>query len=220
GVEIEHELAESTFKARQLAGQHREAGTGNPGGTLEVHVAQRFAEFIVLLERAVRARLTEAADLDVIVLVLADRNVVERNIRHNGESIIQRLIELTAGCLAALDERLQLGDLALELLGELEVLGGHCLADLLRGGVLAGLRVLQLRQVGATRLILRDQIRDNGLSSVRRLPALLQRLGQCLLVFADPFDVEHDASDSCRLPPRGYQWWVNRNQNLRKSSDG
>ena len=63
-------------------------------GGLEIHHAERFADLVMLLAaegvRKVRL-LAEAADLDIVVLVLAVRHVVERDVGNFEQRFLKRL---------------------------------------------------------------------------------------------------------------------------------
>ena len=94
--------------------------------------------------------------------------------------------------LAVLDEALDLGDLGLQRLGQRRVLGAHGLADLLRGGVAALLRFLQLDRDGrgAPRRWRSDSSTVACAASAAS-PRFTSASARALRVLANPFDVEH-----------------------------
>ena len=192
GVQIEHELAERAFEPCKLALQHREARAGEFRGALEIHQAERLADLEMLLRLEVdAARLADLAHLDIVVLVLADRHVVERHVGDHRQRVVERLVETTLLGLGALDEALDLADLGLQPLGQRHVLVAHRIADLLRGGVAAFLCLLQVDEMLAARLVPGDQVIDGGARLVLRPLALHQRIDKRLRFVANPFDVEH-----------------------------
>ena len=137
--------------------------------------------------------LAKAAGLDIVVLVGAERHVIQRHVGQHRQRVGQRLVEFALARLAVLDEAFDLRDLGLQLLRPRHVLVAHGIADFLGSGVAALLLGLQFRQVVAPRLVPGDQVVDGrlrGLGIGRTLP---QRLHQCLRVFANPLDVEHGA---------------------------
>ena len=89
-VQVEHELPERALQPRQLPVQHGEAAARQLGGALEIHHAERFAD-LEMLPRPVGARrhAADLAQLDIVVLVLADGHVVERQVGDDGERIVQ-----------------------------------------------------------------------------------------------------------------------------------
>ena len=191
GVQVEHELAERTLEPREVAGQHGEARAGELRGALEIHHAERFANLEMLLRGIGAARLADAAELDIVLFVGADRNVIQRDVGKHGQRVVQRAVELALARLAILDELLDGADLGLQFLGTRRVAGAHRIADLLRGGVAALLLLLQLGQMGAARLVTGDDLLD-GPRRIALVPtALLERGFERLRVVANPSDVEH-----------------------------
>src|SRR5262249_58073839 len=83
--------------------EHDETGAGELGGRLEVHQAQRFAYLEVLpwlVGPGELWRLTDAADLLVVVLVLADRHLLARQVGDNRERRGENLVGLGLSLLA------------------------------------------------------------------------------------------------------------------------
>ena len=153
-VQVEHEGGDGALEPRQRALEHDEAGPRDFRRGLEVHEAQGLADLEVLL--GLEAELRRRADLshlDVVVGAGANRHVGKRQVRDDGESIHERLVELTFLLGSRSDDLFQLGDLGHKLGGRRLVLRRLRLANLLRGGVAARLRLLQLRHVAAARLV-------------------------------------------------------------------
>src|SRR5262249_6024863 len=92
GVHVEHELPERTFEPRQTLLEHHKPRARQFGGGLEVHLAERFAEFEMLLwgERKISLG-AEAMMLDIVARIFAIGYVVERQIRNFSERSVQRL---------------------------------------------------------------------------------------------------------------------------------
>ena len=120
--------------------------------------------------------LADLADLDIVVLVLADRHIVERHVGDDGQFRFHSAVDLALARLARPKERLDLGDLALQPFGQRHVAGAHGVADLLRGGVAALLLRLQFAQMSAAILIQLQDGADGRPSGVFRIRALDQRL--------------------------------------------
>src|SRR5262249_3641389 len=94
------------------------------------------------------------------------------------------------------DRRLQLGHLGHQLVGERVVFLGLGLANLLRGGVAARLRLLEPGD-GATAALVDAQKRpDQRVIFRRRHTAPPEPTGELLPILATPFDVMHGAGAS------------------------
>ena len=191
GVQVEHELAERPFEPRQGAGEDDEARAGNLGGALEIHLAHRLAELVMLLRvEGEVALVAMAAHFHIGVLVGADRHAVEGQVRQDRKRVLQFGVEPAAIVFLVLHGRLDRRDFGLELLGELSVLGAERFADFLGGSVAALLQRLQFAdQFAALAVDLQEFGRH------RRRAARTHRVVESSGVFANPFDVEHD-----RLP--------------------
>jgi hypothetical protein len=146
----------------------------------------------MLLRRVVPPRLlADDTGNDVVVLVLADRNVVERNIGDARQGVVERRGQFPFLFLGGGKRRLDLGDLGLEPVGELGVLLCQCNADFLRRRVATGLHLLHLLDDRTALLVEFDE-------------ALRQRLGttlgkrciQSLGVLTNPSDIKHRRSRS------------------------
>ncbi|CAM5609786.1 hypothetical protein MAUB1S_10345 [Mycolicibacterium aubagnense] len=129
--------------------------------------------------------------LDVVVLVPADRHVVERHVRNDGKDTFECLIEPAFLGFTTLYETLDLGDFSLQLFSQLGILRAECLADLLGRRVAALLCLLQPAEMGATGFVPGDDVVDGGLGVGLRPRALHERFDQGLRVFANPSDIEH-----------------------------
>ena len=80
-MHIEHELAKRPLQSRKAVLQNYKARTGDFRSRLEIHLAERFAEIEMLLRRkCVIAFRAELMMLDIVLLVLAVRHFVERQI--------------------------------------------------------------------------------------------------------------------------------------------
>ncbi len=152
-VQVEHELAERALHARELALQHHEARAGQFCRRLEIHEAHGLAQLVVLLGEIGPLRLAPFALLAVGLLVGPDGHVVERQVGDFGERLLQRLARLLLRRLRLGHGVLQRRDLGHQRLGARLVLLRLGLADLLGGGVAAGLHVLQRGDGGAARLV-------------------------------------------------------------------
>ena len=189
-------MSKRSFEPRQAALEHNKARARKLRGGFEVHLAERLAEFEMLLRReSIIALRPEMMVLDIGALVLAVRHLIERQIGN----LRKRLVELRRKLLFLRFER---GNLGLEArdLGH-ERLGGGFLvallrsADLLRRRVAPRLGRLGLLNRRAPALVERDQ-----LSRFRRQAAPRQSAVEFLLVLADPFDVVHGRSLSASCP--------------------
>ena len=160
-VQVEHELAERAFEPGKLALQDREPAARHAGGPLEIHEAHRLAD-LEMLPCPVRPWLhrAEGAHHDIVVLVLAGRHVVERDVGQDGERASSSLSSSRSIVFGAGQKRLDLADLGLQRFGKRGVAGAHGVADFLGGGVAAFLLGLQRAEMGAPRLVERDQFGD------------------------------------------------------------
>jgi hypothetical protein len=154
-----------------------------------------------MLQRLVDAgklrRLADLAHLDVVLLVLTDWNIVERQVGNDRQRIAQLGVKVALGRFALGElilQRRHLGHQRVRFSLVLRRLGG---ADLLRRRVAARLRLLQLGHVRAPSLVERDQ-----LGRLRRQPARAELGVELLGIVPDPLDVEHVGlplvSASCR----------------------
>ena len=159
---------------------------------LEIHHAERFAD-LEMLPHPVwpRADLADLAGFDIVMLVLAEGNILQRHVREVGECVVEVLVQPTLFGFAILDQRLDLADLRLQAVGQSGILGSHRLADFLRGGVAALLCLLQFQDMRPARLILGNESFNRRLRIGIGPRALLQRIGKGLGVLANPLDVKH-----------------------------
>ena len=89
-MQIEHELRERALQPRQPALVDDETRAGNFRRRFEIHQPEAFADFEMLLRREVEfARLAPARDFDIVVLVGAVRNFIERRIGNARERIVE-----------------------------------------------------------------------------------------------------------------------------------
>ncbi len=89
-VIVEHEARDGAFEAGERAFQEHEAGAGDFGGGVEIHEAQRLAQFEMLLGReGVGLRGSDFADFLIVVFILAVGDVVARQVRDDGEGRFQ-----------------------------------------------------------------------------------------------------------------------------------
>ena len=93
-VGFQSQLRERALETGELAGQDHESCTRKLGGGLEVHQAHGLAELEVLAPTLSEAPSFEAALLDVVVLVLADRHALMRDVRHAQHQVGQARLDL------------------------------------------------------------------------------------------------------------------------------
>ena len=128
---------------------------------------------------------------DIVVLVLANRHVVERNVGNTHQMVVQLAADDTLFLFRRRQCGLQLGNLGLQLFRQFRILLRHGGADVLGGGVAARLHLLNLQDDGAAFFIERDQ------SLRQRLQAALGQRGvESFGIVTDPFDIEHRRSRS------------------------
>ena len=117
----------------------------------EIHVAEVFAELVMLLRRLVEGEGRLVARMGfqkhIVGFVAPDRHVVMRQVRDHGHGSFQIGDQLALFLFSRLDERLDLGDLVDQLLGTRIVARALGLADFLGGRVAAFLRFLKLRVI-------------------------------------------------------------------------
>ena len=90
-VQVDHELAERPLEPRDAALENHEARAGELRGRLEIHQAEGLADLEMLLRAGEVPRVAEAVALDVAGLVRADRHLVLRQVRDDGERLVERL---------------------------------------------------------------------------------------------------------------------------------
>jgi hypothetical protein len=82
GMQVDHELTERAMQMGQLTTKHGETRTRQLGAGIAIEPAMTFAQLDVILDGEVEAaRGAPAALLDVVVLVLADRHGLVRQVR-------------------------------------------------------------------------------------------------------------------------------------------
>ncbi|MNV17527.1 hypothetical protein D3C71_1083190 [compost metagenome] len=80
-VQVEHELAQRTVQARDLAAQHGETRAGQLGSGLRIQAAVAGAQLDVIQHREIeRARGAPAQLLDVLAFILAGRHIGRRQV--------------------------------------------------------------------------------------------------------------------------------------------
>ncbi len=116
----------------------------NFAASLEIHHAERFAQFEMLLglERVV-ALLADRVTLDIAVLVRAVRHVVRRHVGDLRQLLVELVGELLLLGLQRRQRGLELGDFGHQRFGALLVLGLLRLADFLGRRVAPRLRLLE-----------------------------------------------------------------------------
>ncbi len=190
-VEVQHELRQRARQARERSLQHDESRARQFGGRVEVHEAERLPDLEMLLRLkplGKARRRAVPAHFDVVVLVLAVRDVLERQVRDFSQRRLERGARLALGRLQLRHGRLQARDLGAEVLGRDNVLARHRRADLLRGGVAPLLRPLQFGDRGAAALVERDQPVGAGRQAAPRQP-FVERFG----IVADRSDIMHES---------------------------
>ena len=192
-VQVQHELLERARQPRERPLQHDEARARELRRRLEIHQAERLADLEMLLRREAvgkNRRLAVAAHLDIVVLVLAVGNVVERQVGDFGQRGLERGVRLALGRLHFGHGRLQPRHLGLEIFGRLRVLARHRRADLLRSGVAPLLGALQIEDRGAPALVEGDQ-RFGARRQAAPGEPFVERLG----IVADGPDVVHESPE-------------------------
>ena len=118
-VQIEHELRQRPLQPRQLALEHHETRAGHARRRLEIHQAERLAEFKMLFRLEIQRRLfADLADFDIVVLIRARRHVRQRTVGNRGEFLLQRQNRRLFLSLDGAHADFQVGDFLLELFGE------------------------------------------------------------------------------------------------------
>ena len=131
-------------------------------------------------------RRAEAADLDVVVLVLAIRRIGRGQVGDGGQLIVEHHARRLLRRLQLGHRELQLGDFVLEGFGDRRVLARHCGADLLRRGVSPLLRLLQFDDRGAAPIVEREQrLGARGEGTPRH------SFIECFGIFTNRFDIVH-----------------------------
>ena len=197
GVQVEHELPERPFQPRQLPGEHGEAGAGHAGGSLEIHLAERLADLVVLLCRdASRRACCPTLRTSRLALSSGPTGTSSSGMLGSEASRSLTVWSIAPGLLPGL---------AMALLSSAtsrfsrsarpESLARHGLADLARGGIAPRLHVLKDLDLLAPPLIEFDEPLGGGRGAAR-----LQRGVQRSGIFTYPFDVEHDGPRQVLLP--------------------
>ena len=193
-MNVEHELRDGPLQPRELALQHDEAGSRQLRRCLEIHEAQRLADFEMLLRHEVEYRLRRNVvpfHFLICVRARAVRHIGQGQVRDRFQQFDDGAVEPALSLLALLDDGLELGHLLHQALCRCLVLGALGLADLLRGGVAARLRLLQLRQMLAARLVaLQDLGRHRWQAAPGEAPV------ESILVLADETDVVHGGTSA------------------------
>ena len=104
GVQIEHELAERALEPRECRFGHDETGARHFRRGLEIHQPPGLADVDMVVRRKTLGkgrRRAVAMVLDIIVFVLAERHVGERNIGNFGKRGFERGDRLTLLVFAA-----------------------------------------------------------------------------------------------------------------------
>jgi len=183
------QLAERAFHPRQAFLQHDKTRAGNFRRGLEIHQPERLAKLEMLLGLEVEFR--RRADFAQFLVggLVADRDIGSRHIGDGGEQRAQLIVEPLLVGLALLDGGFQRGDLIHEAFRGGFILAGLGLADLLGGGVAAGLSLLQFLNRAAA-LLVQAQNSSQGFARLREA-AIGQPFDEGVLIVADPFDIEH-----------------------------
>ena len=127
------------------------------------------------------------ANLDIVVLVLAVRRIVERQVGDRGELHIERRSGLPLGRLQFRHRRLEPGDLGAIIVRRDTILARHRHADLLRNGVAPLLRGLERQDRRPALFVERDQ-RFRAWAQ----PAAPQALVKSFRLLSDRSDIVHD----------------------------
>ena len=135
-------------------------------------------------ERRLRA---PAANLDIVVLVLAVRRIGERQVGDCGQLHIERRSGLPLGRLQFRHRRLQARDLGAIVVGGDRIFSRHRHADLLRNGVAPLLRGLERQDRRPALFVERNQLFCSWAE-----PAAPQALVKGFRILADRSDIVHD----------------------------
>ena len=187
-VRIDEEVDERALQTGAQTAQHGEAAARKLVAALEIQDVQIGAQipmrFGLEALRLEIARGAPAADLGVLGLVLADGRLVVGEVGRMGDQVVELALDLVAA-------GVELGDLVVD--GAHALLGGlglvlfalrHHLADGLGRAVALLLKRLDLGDGGTAGLIELGEERG-----IPRGVAILHRLGDFLLMFADITDV-------------------------------
>ncbi len=158
GMQIEHELPERAFHARQPLLQHHKTRAGQFGGQLEIHHAERLAQFEMLLGlEGVIALLAVRVMLDILAGIGAVRHIVERQIGNLRELDVERGDGTLFLSLHRRNRRLELCDLRHQFRGGRLVFLRLGLADILRSRVAPRLRLFEFGDERAPRFVELDE---------------------------------------------------------------
>ena len=186
-MQIEHELRDRPLKPRKALLQHDEARARHPCGSFEIHLAERFAELVMLLGLEIHSRFfAPAAQLHIGAFVRTDRHIRRRQIRNLRQFLIELFLEPALFVFALLNLLLQPRHFGHQRLRLRLVFLGLGLPDQLGCLVPPRLRLLQPRQHRAQFRIRLKDFRAHG-----RKAAPLQPLVEGLRVVANGFDVMH-----------------------------
>ena len=184
-VEVEHEVHKAAFESRASAFKHGEAALRKLDSALEVHDAERLAEFPVRLRLKIElARLAPAAHLYVVVLVLALRHARMRHVRQLERELVEFVLYLRGFVVERLDFFAERADFVLE---RGRVLAGLFLdGDFLGAGVALLLQRLDAQQRLAALFV-------ELLISVERKGVVARRehLRDFVVMVSDPLHIKH-----------------------------
>jgi len=186
-MHVDEELPDGALHAGEPALEHREARAGELCGGLEVHLAQVFAQFEVLLWRKrIIALRPEVMVLDVVVLVLAVGHFGCRQIRNRGERVVQFPRIFLLLCFQRRHRRLDLVDLGHQR-GRGDLVASLLSLETLRGSFLTPRLCLLCPLDCVSALLIKREDRRR----LRWKPAPRKARVEASRVFANPFDVVH-----------------------------
>ncbi len=186
-MQIDHEAGDCALELGETLFQDHKTRARHACRGLEIHLAERFTEIEMLFGLEVQlTRLTRAADLDIVVLILAVGRVGGRHVRQRREHRFKLCIDrLLLGFIVG-DCILDTGNFGHKRLGARFVFLGFRLADLLGGFVAACLQALQLGHDQAAPLIDLQY-----LARTRLQPAPPKRLIKAIGIVANELNVVH-----------------------------
>ena len=193
-VQIEHELGQRPLKPRQSALEHDKTRARHARRRFEIHQPQGFADLEMLpgLETCgKRGLFADATQLDIVILVGAKRNAVQRRVGDGGEFALQRGDRFALLRLDFAHVDFEFAHFRLERIDLRLIAGFHRLTDFLRSGIASFLRRLRLGDAGPPRVVEAAQPGEQTLRAGAIVLAANLRVEEGFGVFANPLYVIH-----------------------------
>ena len=189
-MRVEHEIGNRPLQPRQIGFQIDETRAGDFRRALEIHLAQCFAQFEMLLWIGYDGWLAESArgDGEIGAFIGTVRHIGGGNIGDYRQGVAQDFLQIALFRLALLDGVLQPGDFVEERLGLGLVFFCLGLADQLGGFIAPSLLGLQPREQVAQCAVLAEQILGKR-GAVQATPVEARREG--VGIVANEPDVVH-----------------------------